>query len=93
MHMLAWRCNFLGDFACAHSTIAQIEIRIIVLGCAFSRVCQPARCHHSAARPGPETLVAQGETQFEALNTNIYIKHFLILSVDAYFLDKIVVNL
>ena len=44
-------------------------------------------------RPGPEILVARGETQFEALNTNIHIKHFLILSVDAYFLDKIVVNL
>ena len=44
-------------------------------------------------RPGPEILVAQGETQFEAFNTNIHIKHFLILSVDAYFLDKIVVNL
>ena len=57
-------------------------------------LCSPrARYRSGAARPGPETLVAQGETQFEALNTNIHIKHFLILSVDAYFLDKIVVNL
>ena len=36
-------------------------------------------------RPGPEILVAWGEIQFEALNTNIHVKHFLILSIRCIF--------
>ena len=38
-----------------------------------------------ASRPGSEILVAWGEIQFEALNKNIHVKHFLIRSIRCIF--------